>query len=48
MPDPVKNPLDLLLEQFRSIVRKEIAAANSNGTKELLEPEELACPVFFQ
>jgi excisionase family DNA binding protein len=27
MSEPVKNPFDLLLEQFRVIVREEIAAA---------------------
>jgi excisionase family DNA binding protein len=42
MTEPLKNPFDLLLEQFRGIVREEIAAANAAGSKELLEPEQLA------
>jgi hypothetical protein len=35
MTEPLKNPFDLLLEQFRGIVREEIAAANAAGSKEL-------------
>jgi len=41
MSESAKNPFDLLLEQFRLIVREEIAAAGG-PVKELLEPEELA------
>jgi len=43
MSEPVKNPnpFDALLESFRQIVREEIRS-NGNGSKELLEPEELA------
>lgn len=36
------NPFELLIEQIRAVVREEIAAANANVAKELLEPEELA------
>ena len=47
MSEPAKNPLDLLLEQFREIVRQEIKAAIGNGLKpaaekEWLRAEELA------
>jgi excisionase family DNA binding protein len=35
------NPFDLLVEQIRTVVREEIAAA-SNGNRDLLTPEELA------
>ena len=43
MAEPVKNPFNLLLEQFRGIVREEIKAANSNGAKNpLLEADDLA------
>jgi excisionase family DNA binding protein len=42
MADTAKNPFDLLIDQIRVVVREEIAAASSNGTKELLEPDELA------
>ena len=42
MAEPVKNPFDLLLEQFRAMVREEIAQARANESRELLEPEELA------
>jgi len=38
----VPNPFDLLVEQIRAVVREEIKAANGNGNKDLLEPEELA------
>jgi len=39
-----KNPFDLLLDQFRVIVREEIKAANGNGSKNdrLLDPEKAA------
>jgi predicted DNA-binding transcriptional regulator AlpA len=42
--DPAKNPFDLLLEQFRAIVREEIKAANGSGSKtdKLLEPAKAA------
>ena len=36
------NPFDLLIEQIRAVVREEIAARAANGSRELLEPEELA------
>jgi len=36
------NPFDILLEQIRAVVREEIAAAAPAGSKELLEPEQLA------
>ena len=42
MSEPVKNPFDAMLDAFRAIVREEIAAIARNGSKELLEPEELA------
>ena len=42
MGDPVKNPFDLLLEQFRAIVREEIKAASNGNGAELLTPEQLA------
>jgi hypothetical protein len=41
MAEPVKNPFDLLLEQFREIVREEIKAAIGNGTKPAVEKEWL-------
>lgn len=48
MSEPVKNPFDMLLEQFREIVRQEIKAA-LNGTgkppvaeRDWLKAEELA------
>ena len=43
MGEPAKapSPFDLLIEQIRAVVREEIAA-RANGSRELLEPEELA------
>jgi len=40
--EPIKNPFDALLDAFREIVREEVAAVAHNGSKELLEAEELA------
>lgn len=44
MSEPAKNPFDLLLDQFRAIVREEIkAASNGNGKADrLLDPAEAA------
>jgi excisionase family DNA binding protein len=42
MSEPVKNPFEPFFDEVRRIVREEIAAAARNGSKELLEPEELA------
>jgi excisionase family DNA binding protein len=42
MAEPSKNPFEPFFDEIRRIVRDEIHAASSNGTKELLEPEELA------
>ncbi len=41
MAEPLKNPFDLLLEQFRAIVREEIKAAIENGIKPAVEKEWL-------
>ncbi len=41
MSEPAKNPFELMLEQFRAIVREELTAMDT-GPKELLTPEELA------
>lgn len=41
MNEQAKNPFDILLDQIRAVVREEMAAGR-NGTKELLEPEDLA------
>jgi excisionase family DNA binding protein len=37
-----KNPFDLLLDEIRAVVREEIAVALTKGSRELLEPDELA------
>ena len=43
MSDPAKNPFDLLLDQFRAIVREELSkVSDDEKSRELLEPEELA------
>lgn len=44
MADIQKNPFDLLLDQFRLIIRDEIKAALGNGqaVDELISPEELS------
>jgi excisionase family DNA binding protein len=47
LSEPRKNPLDLLLEQFRAIAREEIKAAIGNGikspaVKDWLRADELA------
>ena len=43
MSELVKNPFDMLLEQFRQIVRDEIqAAGNGRGNAGLLTAEQLA------
>ena len=42
MSDQAQNPFDLLLEQFRAIVREEIAKALNSRGNALLTPEELA------
>jgi len=42
MSDPAKNPFDLLLEQFRQIVREELAASGNGNGHDLLTAEELA------
>lgn len=43
MSEPVKNPFDLLLEQFREIVRAEMKAAGTgNEHTRLLTAEQLA------
>ena len=43
MNDPVKNPFDILIEQFRAVVREELAATNGNGyASPLLTPEQLS------
>ena len=42
MNEQQKNPFDLLLEQFRAIVREEIAITGVNRPTELLTAEELA------
>jgi hypothetical protein len=39
---PAKNPFDLLVDQIRAVVREEIAASRENGSRQLLEPEDLA------
>ena len=41
MPEPVKNPFDLLVDQIRAVVREEIKAAIGNGTKPAAEKEWL-------
>jgi hypothetical protein len=44
MNEPVKNPFDILVEQFRAVVREEIQSAlnGNNGQQALLTPEALA------
>lgn len=42
MSELIKSPFDLLIDQIRAVVREEIKAASANGTKDLLEPEDLA------
>jgi excisionase family DNA binding protein len=43
MNEPGLNPFDILVEQFRTVVREEIQSAlNGNGHAALLTPEELA------
>jgi excisionase family DNA binding protein len=42
MNESGKNLFEPFFDEIRRIVRDEIHAASSNGTKELLEPEELA------
>jgi excisionase family DNA binding protein len=37
-----KNPFELLLDQFRLIVREELSAMNGNGKAALLTAEQLA------
>ena len=49
MGDPSRNPFDLLLEQFRAIVREEIAAAsngNGNSHSPALLSAEAAAKLF--
>jgi len=41
MSDPVKTPFDLMLEQFRVIVREKIAAAIGNGKQALADKDWL-------
>jgi predicted DNA-binding transcriptional regulator AlpA len=52
MSEPIKNPFDLLLDQIRTVVREEIAAALSNGVdhpaaekERLLTPDEAAAMI---
>jgi predicted DNA-binding transcriptional regulator AlpA len=52
MSDAAKNPFDLLLDQIRTVVREEIAAALFNGVdhpaaekERLLTPDEAAAMI---
>lgn len=43
MTEPGKNPFDILVEQFRVVVREEIQSAlNGNGHASLMTAEHLA------
>jgi excisionase family DNA binding protein len=42
MAEQVQNPFAPFFDEFRRIVREEIAAANGNGDGKLLTAEELA------
>ncbi len=41
MSEPTKNPFDLFLDQIRTVVREEIAAALRNGKKSATEKDWL-------
>jgi excisionase family DNA binding protein len=42
MSSPVQNPFDILIEQFRAVVREELAKITGNGHAALLTAEQLA------
>jgi excisionase family DNA binding protein len=42
MNELAQNPFDILIEQFRLVVRQELAKMNGNGHGKLLTAEELA------
>jgi len=42
MSETASNPFEVIFDEFRRIVREEIARAGANGSSELLTPEQLA------